>query len=303
MLLFLNSNGFSTFYDSSLPRRSLSIQHQMQRTIAFKLDQSAPFLLKMSETSAAEGEDISPSGEVEEAKDEDNSDDVGDDTAEDEEEEKEAEKEDPEITALKSEISSLENQLKSSKKKYSYLLEEVEDFSEKGYLRKCADMDNVRRLRDMSFSNDRLAARASAVQNFIPILDELTQLSEENADVEFAKAYSALKWNLESVFEELEVTKVTAAVGDKVNKGRMAVVGKEYSDSLDEDTVMKEVKPGLEIKGNVMQLVEVVISLGSEEEAKKREAEKKAKEEEAKAKLEKENEAAEEEEAVKESSD
>ena len=58
--------------------------------------------------------------------------------------------EDPEIVALKEEISQLESELKSKQATLAYTQDQVEEYSKSGYARKVAEMENMRRVRNVS---------------------------------------------------------------------------------------------------------------------------------------------------------
>jgi len=195
-------------------------------------------------------------------------------------EEEKKPKEDPEITALKEEISSVETTLKNLKMKYNTLTEAVEYNSEKGYLRKCAEIDNARRSREMSSSNNQQASQASSIQNFLPFSDLLEDLKEKHSENEFAQGYAAL--SLKPTFKQLDVEDFTLNVGEPLNRSRGKVVGSEYSNEYGKDVILRVEKDGLELNGWVIQLAECVVSLGSEEDAIREAEEAKKKEEEAK---------------------
>ena len=75
------------------------------------------------------------------------------DTAESESEENEEEEQlDPEIVALKEEIAELESLLKSRRTTLAYTQDKVEEFSKAGYARKVAEMENMRRVRNVSWA-------------------------------------------------------------------------------------------------------------------------------------------------------
>lgn len=204
-------------------------------------------------------------------------------------EEKEKPKEDPEITALKEEISSIETTLKNLKMKYNTLTEAVEYNSEKGYLRKCAEIDNTRRSREMSSSNNREASQASSIQNFLPFYDLLEDLRTKYDGNDFAQGYSAL--SLKSTFTQLGVEDFTLNVGETLNRSRGKVIASEYSNEHAKDVIISVEKDGLELNGWVIQLADVVVSLGSEEDAIREAEEAKKAEEEAKKKEEEEEKA------------
>ena len=57
--------------------------------------------------------------------------------------------EDPEITALKEEIASLETELKMVRRKVADVSDRADDFTQPGYARKVAEMENMRRARSV----------------------------------------------------------------------------------------------------------------------------------------------------------
>jgi len=197
-------------------------------------------------------------------------------------EEEEKAKEDPEITLLKEEISSVEKKLANLKKSYSYLNDEVETYSEKGYLLKCAEIDNARRSRDASSSSNKLASQASSIQNFLPSYELLESLKDKYVDSEYAQGYAAL--SLKNAFMQLGVVEFDAKVGEGMDRSQCMVVSEEYSDEYSKGVVIDVVKSGMELNGYVIRLAECVVSLGSEEDAMREaeaaaEAEKLAEEE------------------------
>lgn len=60
-------------------------------------------------------------------------------------------KENPEITALKQEIASLESTLKASQQNIAYQTEKLEQYSKAGYARRVAEMETMRRARSVCF--------------------------------------------------------------------------------------------------------------------------------------------------------
>jgi len=67
--------------------------------------------------------------------------------------EEEGPPEDPEVTALKESIATLEATLADKKSKLQYELEQCEEYSKSGYARKVADMENMKRVRSVSSIN------------------------------------------------------------------------------------------------------------------------------------------------------
>jgi capsule polysaccharide export protein KpsE/RkpR len=56
----------------------------------------------------------------------------------------------PDITALKTEIEQLEQELKAKKSSLMYAQDQVEEYSKAGYARAVAEMENMRRVRLVS---------------------------------------------------------------------------------------------------------------------------------------------------------
>jgi len=248
LFLFLSLFSYvNSFSFTATTRNTFSISTQQKTTF--------PKALYQSSDEASEGE---ATAEVEETKP----------------------KEDPEITALKEEISSVETTLKNLKMKHNTLSEAVEYNSEKGYLLKCAEIDNARRSREMSSSNNQEASKASSIQNFLPFYDSLEDLKEKYSANEFAQGYGAL--SLKPSFKQLDVVDFTLNAGEPLNRSRGKVVGSEYSNEYGKNVVLRVEKGGLELNGWVIQLADCVVSLGSEEDAIREAEEAKKKEEEAK---------------------
>mmetsp|Transcript_151 Transcript_151/g.201 ORF Transcript_151/g.201 Transcript_151/m.201 type:complete len:296 (+) Transcript_151:70-957(+) len=200
--------------------------------------------------------------------------------------EDETPKEDPEVTAIKEEISQLENQLRSKRRELDRIKDESDDYTEKGYMRKCADMENLRRKRAARQSDNMGGAIATTIQNFLPILDNLRELDVMYANDEFAKCYSALRSDYENSLKGLGLSEFSVSTGEELNLSKMAAVAQEYSNDIAKGAVIREESSGIEVSGNVIRLANCVVSLGSEADAIK-EAEEKAKAEaEAKAKAE-----------------
>jgi len=197
---------------------------------------------------------------------------------EDETEEKEEEpKEDPEITALKDEIAVLEIELKSNRVKLSNTQDLADDYTDGGYRRKCAEMDNMRRLRSQASATNQVASKANILKTFLPTLDTLKILEAKYADNEFASGYGAIPRDFENCLKGLDVTEFTVEVGSKIDLMRCVAISEEFSESDEAGVIMRVEKDGFEVQGNVIRFAEVVSSLGSE---KKDETEEAAAEEE-----------------------
>ena len=102
--------------------------------------------LKRTLVSRAPGTRIYMSEEAEESQGGEES--AGEDN--DSPDEEEVPPEDPEVTAIKESIAELEGILADKKSKLQYELERCEEYSKRGYARKVADMENMKRVRSVS---------------------------------------------------------------------------------------------------------------------------------------------------------
>lgn len=197
-------------------------------------------------------------------------DELTDNASEEEAEEAEAEEEpevDPEIQAMKDEIKELEKVLKSKRVILSKVEDKIDDFSKAGYMRKCAEMDNINRKRKEAFVDDKLISQASALQYFLPVLESVGTLELTYENNEFAKKYSAIGWDFRNVFKSMDCVDFSVTVGEPCVRSKMTVVREEYSDDIKKGAVIEQLKEGMELKGNIVKMAEVVVSLGSEADA------------------------------------
>ena len=214
---------------------------------------SSPIVLRMSEEESTTAEDSTAA------------------TSEGEESpEEEAEpKLDPEVVALKEQITSLESDLKAKKTQLNSLKEMVDKYSSEGYAREVAKGQSNQRLRGANMADNKMAARASVLQSFVPVLDELDEVGRKYQGNSFASTLdSGLRSELENSLMELGVKEYTVGVGDAIDGiGRVVAIEEEYSEEAGKGTILQVLKTGLEISGNVVRPAEVVGSLGSEEVA------------------------------------
>ena len=96
----------------------------------------------------------------------------------------------------------------------------------------------------------------------------MKSLDETYADNDFAKGYGALGRDFENGLKSLDVEEFTVEAGSTMDAARCVAINEEYSDSVKAGVVISVQKNGYEVKGNVIQYAEVVVSLGSEKEAK-----------------------------------
>lgn len=175
---------------------------------------------------------------------------------------------DPEVKELKDKISQMESTLKQKNRDLSKLQDLCDDYSSGGFARKVAEMEGYRRSKKAASADSNLVARAVVLQSFLPILDDLKSKGELYADDEFAQKYSALGSDFSNCLTNLGVSEYTVAEGENINSLRTNTVEEEFSDSIAKGCVIAPVRLGYELKGNVMRMADVVVSLGSEAEAK-----------------------------------
>ena len=114
---------------------------------------------------------------------------------------------------------------------------------------------------------------ASVLEKFLPVLDDFSMLETKYGEHDFGKSFNALGGAMRGAFKELGVTEYTVEVGSKVDRQRVNVVGEEYSEEFDKDTIIRPVTMGMELQGNVIRMAECVASLGSESEQEEAEEE------------------------------
>jgi molecular chaperone GrpE (heat shock protein) len=202
--------------------------------------------------------------------------------AKEEEEEEEETEEEKELKALKEEITNLENSLKQKNRDLNNIERMSEEYTKGGYARKVAEMESFRRSKSIASTDNKMAARATILQSFLPVLDKLQANNAQYEDDEFAKSYRALCGNYNMALKELGVVEYTVKEGEKADSRRIVAIKEEYSDTMEKGCVISPVAIGFELDGNVMKFAEAVVSLGpepAEEEATEEEAEEGGEEE------------------------
>lgn len=172
---------------------------------------------------------------------------------------------DPEIVALKESIASLESDLKAKKYNLSDLQQKADKFSSAGYARQVALGVNNKRARGANESDSKSAARATVLQKFLPVLDSLDAVGAKYEDVAFAQTFDAgVRVEFDKALAALGVVEYVAESGQGLDAGRVVAVEEEHSEEVAKGNVIRALKSGLEISGNIVRPAEVVGSLGSE---------------------------------------
>lgn len=220
-------------------------------------------------------DEVSSSNEIDEMNNEttataDSIDDVGekdtDISANQDGESEEVEEEvDPEVVELKAEIEDLEASLSSKRRKLREAQDAAELYTKAGYARKVAEMENMRRVRSMMQSSNKSAASANVLQEFLPVIRKLGELEGKYENDDFGKQYGAIYGAFKSCYAKLGVTEYSVTAGEKVDVSRVLVIDSEYSDEVPKDNIIRSLKDGMELQGNVMEMAECVSSLGPEQ--------------------------------------
>jgi len=190
------------------------------------------------------------------------------------EQDEDAPTEDPEVTALKESITKLESTLKSKRSELTSLKDMADKYSQSGYARQVALVENNKRMRGANMADSKSAARASVLQSFLPALDEMEVIGERYAGKDFAGTLqSGLTAEFQNNFKELGVSEFGVESGEEVVMGRVVAVEEQFSEEFGKGTVITALKSGLEIQGNIVRPAECVASLGSEAAAAAEEAE------------------------------
>lgn len=193
--------------------------------------------------------------------------------AESEKEKTEEPKVDPVVTELKETISKLELSLKSKRSELNNLKDMADRYSQSGYARQVAQVENNKRMRRDNMADSKSAARATVLQSFLPVLDEMDAIAAKYEGNAFAGTLrNGLTSEFQNTLKNLGVEEFSVASGDDVVLGRVVAVEEKYSEEFGKGTVIAPLKSGLEIQGNIVRPAECVASLGSEAEEKAEEA-------------------------------
>jgi len=169
---------------------------------------------------------------------------------------------DPEVVELKDSITSLESDLRAKKTQLRSLQDNVDKYSKSGFARQVALVENNKRTRGANVADSKDAARATVLQSFLPVLDELDTAAKMYEGNDFARTFDALRSEFDNSLGALGVTEYGVESGQKMDVGRVVAVEEEYSDEFPKGTVISALKSGLEISGNVVRPAEAVGSLG-----------------------------------------
>jgi molecular chaperone GrpE (heat shock protein) len=121
----------------------------------------------------------------------------------------------------------------------------------------------------MRQKSNKAASIAAVLTEFLPMRDRLEQLKVEFSDDTFGKQYNAIPTAMTKALHDLGVTEYTMSVGEPIkniiNESRCIVIDSEYSELVAKDTVLRPLRVGLELQGNIIRPAECIASLGSEQ--------------------------------------
>lgn len=245
VLAFIASSAPSSSVDAFSPAATSHSRHHAV-ACASSAWRSSPLALRMSEEENATVEDSAAAANEAEA-------------------EAEEPKLDPEMVALKESIASLESDLKAKRANLKNVKEMADKYTSTGYARQVALLENNKRMRGANVADGKTAARATVLQSFLPVLDELDAVGRKYEGNAFAKTFDAgLRGQFELSLGELGASEYIVEVGQQMEVGRVVAVEEELSEEFEKGTVIRPLKSGIELSGNVVRPAEVVGSLGSE---------------------------------------
>ncbi|GFH45741.1 hypothetical protein CTEN210_02215 [Chaetoceros tenuissimus] len=240
---------------------AFSVPRNQMQTSSFAAQAIRPAVIRPTISLFAEGEEAAEAHEEEV-------------TAEVTEDEPNAEEEDPEITAIKKEIAELENTVKNKNRELDTIEKLGEQYTQGGYARKVAEMEQNKKNKAAAAGNSQAAAKAGVLQSFLPIMDELKTLTEKYEGNDFAKSYGALSWDFNNALKDMGVAEFTVEAGQVADSRRVQAVQEVHSEEVAKGVIIEVVDSGFEMEGNVMRMAAAVVSLGPEaaEEAAAEEA-------------------------------
>jgi hypothetical protein len=104
---------------------------------------------------------------------------------------------------------------------------------------------------------------AVLLQEFLPILDTLTDLRAKYGENDFGKQYSAIRGDLASAFSDLGAAEFSIRAGDIVSFSKVRVVESRHDETVPVNAILEVIREtGLELAGNTIRKAEAVISLG-----------------------------------------
>lgn len=111
-------------------------------------------------------------------------------------------------------------------------------------------------------SSNKSSAMAGVLRDFLPVYDKMNSLKEKYVDDEFGSKYGGL--TMVPTFSKMGVKEFSVGKEEPVDGLRMQIVGSEFS-GAEKNTVIQELRPGMELDGNIIRPAEVIASLGEEQ--------------------------------------
>ena len=144
---------------------------------------------------------------------------------------------------LEAELETLKTELEKSKKDYSYLY---------------ADFDNYKKLKEQDLLNAKMKSRAEVIKHLIELYEDLNRVVNHSEDM--GDSIETVIKKLKQIFKSESVELIEVKIGEKWNPSLHRVVKEILTPDGGTDIISKEIKKGYKISGNVFQFCDVEIS-------------------------------------------
>jgi len=176
-----------------------------------------------------------------------------------------------EIAALKKTIDELMTNVKSKQSSLSDINDKLKLNSANGYATLAADLQNFRKRREETSSKMKTTEVAGVLKSFMGTFKKFAEIREkfvdEDEDIQkIVGSYKALETSFVNEFTGIGAREFHAVEGEDMNFARLNKIGEEFSGEVAAGKVIREVTNGWEIRGEILEKAECVVSLGEEEE-------------------------------------
>jgi len=144
---------------------------------------------------------------------------------------------------LEAELETLKTELEKSKKDYSYLY---------------ADFDNYKKLKEQDLLNAKMKSRAEVIKHLIELYEDLNRVVNHSEDM--GDSIETVIKKLKQIFKSESVELIEVKIGEKWDPSLHRVVKEILTPDGGTDIIYKEIKKGYKISGNVFQFCDVEIS-------------------------------------------
>tara|TARA_Y100000780_G_scaffold219408_1_gene225324 strand:+ start:694 stop:1335 length:642 start_codon:yes stop_codon:yes gene_type:complete len=150
------------------------------------------------------------------------------------------------VLDLESELETLKVEFEKSKKDYSYLY---------------ADFDNYKKLKEQDLLNAKMKSRVDVIKHLIELYEDINRVVKNSKDFEnLSESIETVILKLEQIFKFESVEPIEVKTGEKFDPSLHRVVEEISTDDYGDNIICKEIKKGYKISGNVFQFSEVAVS-------------------------------------------